>query len=190
MSTGSGRIELFSETIASFGYGDCPGLARWFEPREWLGGPLAERYPLHLLTPQPANRLHSQLDQTSIGQSVKVAGREPVLIHPDDAAARGITEGQVVRLFNDHGACLAGARLSEAVRPGVVVLSTGAWYDPDDPAAEAPLDRHGNPNVLVPDIATSTLSQGPNGSSCLVEIEVAKNPPPPGPQVPPAFASS
>ena len=51
-------------------------------------------------------------------------------IHPDDAAARGIADGDVVRVFNDRGACLAGAVLDEALRPGVAQLSTGAWYDP------------------------------------------------------------
>ena len=51
---------------------------------------------------------------------------------PSDAAARGIADGDIVRLFNHRGACLAGAVLTDAVRPGVVQLATGAWYDPID----------------------------------------------------------
>ncbi|MBE0533875.1 MAG: molybdopterin-dependent oxidoreductase [Rhodospirillales bacterium] len=187
LGTPSGRIELFSQTIASFGYADCPGHARWFEPGEWLGARQAVRYPFHLLTPQPENRLHSQLDQTSVGAAGKEAGREPVLMNPQDAARRGIGEGQVVRVFNDRGACLAGARLTAAVRSGVAVMATGAWYDPDDPAASAPLERHGNPNVLTADIGTSRLSQGPS-VNCLVDIRPEPAPPAPGWNDPPLFS--
>src|SRR5687768_5693070 len=49
LATPSGRIELFSETIDGFGYDDCPGHPTWLEPIEWLGGPRADRYPLHLI---------------------------------------------------------------------------------------------------------------------------------------------
>jgi biotin/methionine sulfoxide reductase len=61
--------------------------------------------------------------------------------------------------------------LSDEIRPGVVQLSTGAWYDPVDPAAEKPLEKHGNPNVLTRDKGTSRLAQGPSAQTCLVEIE-------------------
>jgi len=107
------------------------------------------------------------------------AGREPVRIHPQDAAARGIKGGDVVRLYNERGACLAGAVLSDALRPGVVQLSTGAWYDPEDPAAEMPLCVHGNPNVLTRDAGTSRLAQGSTGQLTLVEIERFAGPLPP-----------
>ena len=102
------------------------------------------------------------------GTVAKVAGREPVTINRQDAAMRGIAEGDVVRLFNSRGACLAGARLSDALRPGVVVLPTGAWYDPAEPAG---LDRHGNPNVLTLDKGTSRLGQGPSAHTTMVEVE-------------------
>ena len=92
-------------------------------------------------------------------------------IHPQDAAARGIATGDVVRLFNARGACLAAAIVSDDVRPGVAQLATGAWYDPDDPAADTPLCVHGNPNVLTRDAGTSRLAQGCTGQLCRVEIE-------------------
>ena len=92
-------------------------------------------------------------------------------MHPVDAAARNIADGDVVRVFNDRGACLAGVALSERIRPGVVVLPTGAWYDPLDPADPLSLDVHGNPNVLTRDIGTSTLAQQSSAHSCLVEVE-------------------
>ena len=88
LRTPSGRIEIFSETVAGFGYDDCPGHPVWIEPREWLGAPLAARFPLHLVSNQPATRLHSQLDPSSVSASGKVAGREAATLHPDDAGPR------------------------------------------------------------------------------------------------------
>ena len=171
LPTPSGKIEIFSETIASFGYDDCPGHPAWLPPREWLGAQAAERFPLHLLSGQPATRLHSQLDNGDYSRASKIQGREPVLINPQDAAARGIGDGDLVRLHNDRGACLAGARVTGQVMPGVVFLNTGAWYDPAEPGRPGSLDKHGNPNVLTHDRRTSRLSQGPAAHSTLVEVE-------------------
>ena len=75
------------------------------------------------------------------------------------------------RSFNNRGACLAGAIVNEKVRPGVVQISTGAWYDPEDPLELNSLCKHGNPNVLTPDKGTSKLGQGPIAHSCLIEIK-------------------
>ena len=171
LGTPSGRLELFSERIASFALPDCPGHPSWFEPAEWLGAPLAARFPLHLLSDQPHTKLHSQLDHSAYSRANKVADREPVSIHPDDAAARGIAAGDVVRVFNDRGACLAGARLDAGLRPGVVKLSTGAWWDPASPGDPESIDRHGNPNTLTRDVGASLLSQGCGAQTCLVQIE-------------------
>jgi biotin/methionine sulfoxide reductase len=170
-ATPSGRIELFSETIAGFGYDDCIGHPAWFEPEEWLGAPAAATYGLHLMSNQPRTRLHSQLDHAAHSRDNKVAGREPVLIHPEDAAERGIVDGQLVTIFNDRGACLAGARVTDGLLRSVLVLSTGAWFDPLLPGVGGSLDRHGNPNVLTSDRGASRLSQGPTPGSTLVEVE-------------------
>lgn len=171
LATPSGRIELFSDRVAGFGYSDCPGHPAWLEPREWLGGALARRFPMHLMSSQPARRLHSQYDNGAFSRAAKVNGREAVRLNPADAAARGIEAGDVVRIFNDRGSCLAGAVLFDGLSAGVIQLSTGAWYDPVDPADPATLDKHGNPNVLTQDRGTSRLAQGPSAQSCLVEIE-------------------
>ena len=171
LKTPSGKIEIFSEKIASFGYDDCPGHATWMEPIEWLGSKKAERFPLHMLSDQPADKLHSQLDHSPHAKATKVKGRQPVTLHPEDAAARGIAEGDLLRVFNDRGACLASARLSDRIRRGVVRLSTGAWFDPEDSGSNVPLEKHGNPNALTLDIGSSKLSQGCIAQTCLVEIE-------------------
>ena len=100
LPTPSGRIEITSATIAGFGYPDCPGHPAWLPPSEAPGTPAAARYPLYLVANQPATRLHSQLDFGATSQAAKVKGREPVRIHPQDAAARGIRDGDIVRLYN------------------------------------------------------------------------------------------
>ena len=180
LETPSGRIEIFSQTIAGFGYADCPGHPTWMEPVEWSGSQAAAHHPLHLLSPQPESRLHSQLDCGKTSLESKLQGREVMLIHPQDAAPRAIADGDLVRLFNDRGACLAGARLSRGVRPGVVVLPTGAWFDPGAEDGDGPgLERHGNPNVLTLDKGTSRLAQGSAAHSTLVEVEPFRGAVPP-----------
>lgn len=167
LATPSGRIELYSERIAGFGYDDCPPHPAWLPPVEWLGAAEAARFPIHLLTVQPPDRLHSQMDPGPLAQANKVAGREPLRLNPADASRRGIAAGDVVRVFNARGACLAGAELDAGVRPGVAVMATGAWYS----ASADGLELSGNPNVLSADIGTSRLAQGPSALSVLVEIE-------------------
>ena len=166
LPTPSGRIELYSERVASFGYADCHGHATWNEPDEWLGNATAA-HPLHLLGKQPRNKLHSQLDPGAHAARAKVGGHEAVEINPQDAAQRGIGDADIIRISNDRGACLGGAVITPEVMPGVVMMSTGAWFDP---CPETGMCRHGNPNILAPDMGTSPLSQGPAAHSCLVEV--------------------
>ena len=167
LRTPSGKIEIFSDTIAAFAYDDCPAHPVWLAPAEWLGADAAVRHPLHLITIQPPDRLHSQMDQGPVAQANKVAGREKLRMHPADAAARGLADGDLARIHNDRGACLAGVRIDTNVMAGVAIIATGAWYDP---AADG-LERNGNPNVLSMDTGTSRLAQGPSALSVLVEVE-------------------
>ncbi|TCH97044.1 Asp-tRNA(Asn)/Glu-tRNA(Gln) amidotransferase GatCAB subunit C [Roseococcus sp. SYP-B2431] len=186
LDTPSGKVELHSETIAGFGHADCPGLPTWMEPREYLGNAAPDE--LHLLSYQPPTRLHSQLDPGPIAARDKIQGREPLVLHPADAAARGLKAGQVVRVFNTRGACLAGLRLDDRLARGVVLLATGAWFDPLEPGVPGSLCVHGNPNVLTADVGSSALTQGPSAQSCLVRIEAWAGPlPPVRAHVPPAI---
>ena len=179
LRTPSGRIEITSETIAGFGYADCPGHPVWLEPDEWLGAPLARRFPLHLIANQPATRLHSQLDIGATSQQAKVAGREAIQMHPAGRGRprhRGRRRGPGVqrprRLPGRGGA-------DHRDPPGVVRLPTGAWFDPVPGVGPAPLCAHGNPNVLTADVPSSRLSQGCAGQHALVEIERWAGQPPP-----------
>jgi biotin/methionine sulfoxide reductase len=113
--------------------------------------------------------LHSQGDFAALSTAGKVAGKEAVRLNPRDAARRGIGSGDVIRLFNDRGACLGGALVDDGVLEGVAVMATGAWYAP---RADG-LELNGNPNVLAADRGSSSLTQGCAALSVMVEVEVA-----------------
>jgi biotin/methionine sulfoxide reductase len=102
---------------------------------------------------------------------MKHRGREVARMHPVDAAVRGIKDGDIVKLFNARGACLAAIVLTEQIRQGVIQLPTGAWYDPEDPKDDKPLCVHGNPNVLTRDVGTSRLAQGCSGQLTTVQVK-------------------
>src|SRR5690625_7919513 len=94
---------------------------------------------------QTANKQHGKSDTSRMSRNDEIHGREPVLIHPDDARQRDIQDGDIVRLFNERGACLAAAVVTDDVMPGVAAMATGSWFDPQDDQ----LERPGNPNVLT-----------------------------------------
>jgi biotin/methionine sulfoxide reductase len=168
LDTPSGRIEIFSETIDSFGYDDCPGHPAWMEPEEWLGSERTADFPLALISNQPAGRLHSQLDMGSASAATKRNGREVLSIHPADAAARGLADDELVRVSSARDASfVAVLRTTDDVREGVVQVATGAWFDPDFATRTC---RHGNPNAVTMDRGTSKLGQGCIGQLCLVEV--------------------
>jgi biotin/methionine sulfoxide reductase len=165
LGTPSGKIEIFSEVIASFGYDENPGHPVWRAPSEFLGAEIARDFPLHLVSPQPGDKLHSQLE--SALAETPGARPMPIVINFNDAEIRGLADGDRVRVFNTRGACRAKACLSRDIRSGVVALSTGAWHDP----GEDGLDAQGNPNVLTRDIGTSRIGQGSSAHTTLVQVE-------------------
>jgi biotin/methionine sulfoxide reductase len=177
LRTPSGKIEIDSTVIGSFAYDDCPSHPTWLEPAERLGTAKADRYPIHLLSNQPTSRLHSQMDVSSVSRASKLNGREPLSLGHDDAKARGLTEGDLVRVFNDRGAFIAAVRIVDSLRPGVAQIATGAWYDPEEPGRIDSLEKHGNPNVVTDDKGTSRLAQSPVAQTVLVEIEKCSDAP-------------
>jgi len=174
LGTPSGLIEIYSKTIAKMGYQDCAGHAKWYEPAEWLGSSKSESYPLHLLSPHPADRLHSQANHSKLREKYSIQGREPVWINDQDASVRGIQNGDVVRVFNERGEVLAGAYVTDRLRPGVVRLREGGWYDPAKPGVSGSLCKYGDVNVLTLDQGASSLSQANIANTALVQIEKFK----------------
>jgi anaerobic selenocysteine-containing dehydrogenase len=122
--TPSGKCELYAESLARQGLDPVP---TYVPPRENVKSApeLARRYPLAFISP-PA---HHFLNSTFSAQPVFVRRESgpSLTIHPSDAAARGIADGQMVRTFNDRGAFLAKARVSDDARPGVVV-GLSVWW--------------------------------------------------------------
>ncbi|ANN77902.1 molybdopterin guanine dinucleotide-containing S/N-oxide reductase [Bordetella flabilis] len=177
LPTPSGRIQVSSPVVQGYGYADCPGHPAWLAPHD---AP-TEDHPLYLVANQPATRLHSQLDFGAHSVENKRRDREVCTMHPLDAAHRDIAEGDIVELYNARGRCLACVTLSEAIRPGVVQLPTGAWYDPaqDDEMSHRPFCVHGNPNVLTRDAGTSALAQGCTGQLTVVQVRRYDGPLPP-----------
>lgn len=166
LGTPSGKIEIYSKTIEGFGYKDCPAHPTWLAPKEWKGS--AKEGQLQLLTAHAAHRLHSQLNYAKLRELYAVANREPITIHPEDAKARGIADGDLVRAFNDRGQVLVGAHVSDGIKQGVVCIHEGGWPDLD-PATG--ICKNGGANVLTDDIPSSQLANGCSGNSALVSIE-------------------
>ncbi|VVT55414.1 Biotin sulfoxide reductase (EC / Free methionine-(S)-sulfoxide reductase [Kosakonia radicincitans] len=167
LKTPSGKIEIFSERIRSFGYADCPPHPMWLEPDEWHGN--AEPDQLQVLSAHPAHRLHSQLNFTRLREQYAVAGHEPITLHPTDAQARGIVAGDVVRVWNARGQVLAGAVVTEGIKPGVICIHEGAW--PDLEPAAGGICKNGAVNVLTKDLPSSRLGNGCAGNTALAWVE-------------------
>ena len=107
-----------------------------------------------------------------------IKGREPMLINPKDAAARGISDGDIVRLFNDRGQILVGAKVTDDIMEGAVRVCEGGWYDPVEGGKLGTLDAYGDVNVLSHDKGTSELAQGNCGHTIIAQAEKYTGPVP------------
>ena len=109
---------------AAVGRRSAAGAGR--EPVEWTGGePGTVRFPLHLLTPNTKNRIHSQFGNLP---SIRALDPEPVVcLAPGDAERRGLRSGDRARVFNDRGELTLRVRLDHGLRPGVAVVHNGWW---------------------------------------------------------------
>jgi trimethylamine-N-oxide reductase (cytochrome c) len=135
----------------------------------------AEKYPLLLVSNHSKWRVHAEHDDISWLREIqmcKVQGPdgysyEPVWINPLDAKSRDIEDGDIVRLFNERGAILGGARVTERIIAGALSQDHGARYDPLSPG----LDRGGSNNLLAPQGKISRNCLGAVTSGFLVEVE-------------------
>ena len=171
LATQSGKIQIFSPSFSAWNLPDFKGHPIWIEPSEWLGSKRAKTYPFHLLSPHPRYRLNSQLDNTWIRNLYKIQGREPVMINTQDAKRLNIKQGEIVEVFNDRGALLAGALVSDKVREGVVIIQEGAWYDPEYIKAKRPRCNAGSVNILTSSRPSSQMSQATSANTALVGIK-------------------
>lgn len=100
----------------------------------------------------------------------KIQGREPVMINDKDAQNLGIKHGEVVEVFNDRGRLLAGAYVTPNIRPGVVAIQEGAWYDPENKKDKMPRCNAGHVNVLTSSRPTSQMAQATSVNTALVSV--------------------
>jgi anaerobic dimethyl sulfoxide reductase subunit A len=162
-STPSGKIEIYATRLAEnpspCGLGPIPPIPTWIPD---MPDP---RHPLQLCSPKSRARTHSIHGNQPI---LERADRDDVWMNTADAAARGIIDGQRVRVFNDRGATILPARVTDRIAPGVVSIKDGAWFTPDADGA----DTHGCCNVLTAD--RSAPSGASTFNSNFVEIAPAR----------------
>lgn len=160
--TPSGRCELFSAALAAQGQDPLPAVVPNHEP------PGADaRHPLAFISPPARHFLNSTFVNV---HSLRDAEGEPALeLHPDDAAARGITDGDWVEVFNDRGACQLRARLNGRARPGVAI-GLGIWWRKFSPDGR-------NVNELTSQALTD-LGAAPTFYDCAVQVRRVDRPDP------------
>ena len=161
--TRSGRCEFHSETMREKGEDPLPAVIL---PRESpVSNPeLAARYPLAFISPPSRNFLNSSF--ANLPAFLAEAGEPTLLLHPDDAAARRIAEGAKLRVFNDRGAFLARAEVTDRARPGVVVAPS-IWWRKLAPGGE-------NANAVTSQGLTD-LGRAATFYDCLVEVEATRS---------------
>ncbi len=139
--TPSGKIEIYSKLLADMNDPFLPPIPKYFEPWEGRTDPLIKKYPLQMITPRFRRRTHTQFDTLPWLREVQ---DNNVQINTKDADARGIENGEMVKVFNDRGEIRIRATVTERILPGVIGVPSGAWFKPD----ENMIDRGGCPNTL------------------------------------------
>jgi len=162
--TPSGKIEIYSQEIAALDDPMLPAVPKYIENWESRDDPIAENYPLQLITTHPLRQAHTQFDNIPW---LRELIHQAISINSTDAEARGIKDGDMVMVFNDRGQMIIRARVTGRIIPGVVDIPQGAWYQPD----ENGVDRGGCANMLTKDDIS------PAGAFCfntaLVQVEKA-----------------
>jgi len=183
LGTYSGKIEFTSESLSEHFPDDeeRPVTPRYIDSWEGHKSPLADKYPLQLLSPHPRFTFHTHYDgqTTSLddipGHRIKIDGYPywPARISPEDAAERGIKDGDIVKLHNDRSAgVLCAAVVTGRVRPGIIhAYASSGVYDPLEPGNPNSIDRGGCVNMLTPTKLMSKNAPGMAPNSCLIEIE-------------------
>ena len=121
--TASGRVELASDGLERLGH---PRLPTYLPAAEGPGTPLAERYPLQLMTPKQHTRFLNSSYSPLPGHG-SAEGEPFVEIDAADADARGLADGDRARVFNDRASLELPVRISDRLRPGVVAVPFGWW---------------------------------------------------------------
>jgi anaerobic selenocysteine-containing dehydrogenase len=182
LPTPSGKLEFYSERLAMNFPDDKerPPTPKWIEKSEShderRGGERAKNYPLLQMSNHGRWRVHAQCDDiswTREAPTCKIKGwdgylYEPLWINTQTAAERGIKNGDIVMTYNERGAVMGGAYVSERILPGVVSMDHGSRCDW---IIAGKLDRGGAINLISPTNTVSKKCNGMASSGYLVEVE-------------------
>jgi trimethylamine-N-oxide reductase (cytochrome c) len=182
LKTPSGKLEFYSERLAHYFPDDKerPPVPHWIEKSEThderLSSPRANMFPLLMMSNHGRWRVHAQCDDISWIREIptcKVKGwdgymYEPCWINTQEAEKRGIRTGDIVKVFNERGAVLCGAYVTERLRPNTAYIDHGARVDPVELGK---LDRGGSINLISPYNIISKNCAGMATSGFLVEVE-------------------
>jgi anaerobic dimethyl sulfoxide reductase subunit A len=162
--TPSGKIEIYCQRITDIDDPMLPPIPKYIEPWESPNDPLTSKYPLQLVTTHCRRRAHSTYEHVPWLMELET---QAIKINTVDAEARGIQDGDLVRVFNDRGEMLIPVKVTERIAPGVADIPQGAWYNPDEDG----VDRGGCANVLTRDEPSPCGSMPTN--TALVQVERA-----------------
>jgi anaerobic dimethyl sulfoxide reductase subunit A len=164
LETPSGKIEIFSKMLHEMGRPDeIPAVPKYIQEWESPFGPEAGKYPLQAIGHHYMGRVHST---HANNDWLKEAFPQRAFINPADATARGINDGDLVRVYNERGQLLLPCRITERILPGVVDVPQGAWWQPDEDG----FDHGGNINTLTSQRWTP-LAFGTAQHTVMVQIE-------------------
>jgi anaerobic selenocysteine-containing dehydrogenase len=161
--TPSGKIELYSETLAARGLDPLPGFVA---PVESRFGKLAERFPLEFLSRKADNYMNSTFANLDGHRKMEARKNQRLEMHPRDATARGIADGDAVRIWNDRGELRLTAMLNASLPAGGVAGQLD-W-------AKLSADG-GNVNALTSERLTD-IGAGATFYSTLVEVGKVQGP--------------
>ncbi|RPI20927.1 MAG: dimethyl sulfoxide reductase subunit A, partial [Chloroflexota bacterium] len=166
LSTPSGKIEIFSKRLHDMGRpAVIPAVPKYIQEWESPFGPEAQRFPLQAIGHHTLHRVHSTHDNVDW---LEEAFPQRVFINPIDARSRGISDGDLVKVFNQRGALVIPCRITERMMPGLVDIPQGAWWEPNKDG----VDRGGSVNVLTSERCTP-LAFGTAQHTIMVQVEKA-----------------
>lgn len=183
--TPTGKLEYYSSALAEKFPDDMERspIARWVEEsdehKERITSDRAVDYPFLLVSNHPRWRVHAQHDDVTWFREIETCkikgpdgyGYEPIWVNPKDAGKLGIKHHDILKMYNERGAVMGAAYITERIMEGVISQDHGARVDALEIGFGKGIDRGGANNLIAPSAITSKNSPGMVTSGFLVNIE-------------------